>query len=82
MCLDVCSDELYAFHTSTSSWEFLHVRGDAPSARGGASLNAVRGSLVLFGGESSDGTYNDIYKFGRRYSEMQLPLICFQLFIV
>ncbi|CDI83314.1 Chromosome III, complete sequence, related [Eimeria acervulina] len=64
--LDVCSDELYAFHTSTSSWEFLHVRGDAPSARGGASLNAVRGSLVLFGGESSDGTYNDIYKFEPR----------------
>ncbi|CDI75211.1 hypothetical protein, conserved [Eimeria praecox] len=60
---DVCSDELYAFHTSTSSWEFLYVRGDAPSARGGASLNAVRGSLVLFGGESSDGTYNEIYKF-------------------
>lgn len=66
---DVCSDELYAFHTSTSSWEFLHVRGDAPSARGGASLNAVRSSLVLFGGESYEGTFNEVYKFGRRTRE-------------
>ncbi|XP_026194201.1 uncharacterized protein LOC34618359 [Cyclospora cayetanensis] len=63
---DVCSDELYAFHTSTSSWEYVYPRGDSPSARGGASLNAVRGSLILFGGESNDGTYNDIYKFESR----------------
>ncbi|KAL8270768.1 hypothetical protein Esti_005323 [Eimeria stiedai] len=63
---DVCFDELYAFHTTTSSWEYLFTRGDAPSARGGASLDQVRGSLFLFGGEANDGTYNDIYKFESR----------------
>jgi len=54
----------YSLDLKTLRWEVIHARGEMPSSRDDHSAIIYEGSMVIFGGFSTDGERsNDVYRY-------------------
>lgn len=57
-----CFNDVHIFDPGLRQWKQEPMMGDAPEPRGGHTATVLGTDIFVFGGASSEATYNDVYK--------------------